>query len=1139
MKKSTVLMISILIVLCGLFASGQIAWALDAPHNTNDQGWSINCSSCHYSPTSTPSWATLPATPENTFFNNLCTDCHTAGRLSSSQYTDIKTHSAANTGSAYWSGQWTVECRTCHSPHYQQQATNTAYVSQPGVNVVTGAVTGLNSSPAAVISTLTDASKNFITNQYADYLLLPNVNYPARVYRIISNTQTTFTVAGAINLNYTGVGTTYAIRYGKMVNAAISYPGGANYGYTNPPVSAPVVKFFNVSGENSYGTSTTASNMTAVCQVCHTQTQSFNNSGVQESGNHPANVAGKQNCMECHTHASGFKIGGCIGCHGTPPIDNTLGGPTGLANNNGGTGSTTPGAHAKHSVSLNYSCDACHEKGMPVTAMPNYSIEMGFKATYNPNGGTYWTRTSLANGYTYTQGNVLTTLTPSATGPMSCSNLYCHSNVQPPTTGSGLPTSFATASWAGAVACGDCHAADGVQGKKTLMSSGSHSTHVNTTTGGYSLACGTCHLNAGSGTLNHVDRVIEVNFNTPLAGTGSYGGDAGNTGNHAPGQGYGSCSTTYCHGNFAGGNNANTPAWGNAASGNCGTCHGASAANPPVNASHSKHAGASGYSYGCQLCHSSTTADGTSITNYTNHVDHNTDWSFSAADQRTNGALYKGATTGNNTTVGTGYGSCTNLYCHSQGTSNTAPYSAPIATATWGAASLGCAGCHGGVGTLATGAHAKHLATAIPSGAITCNNCHNATAANSTTISNAANHVDKSVTINFNGVSSGATATYNGQTVGGASVYQKTPGSAVGTCNTTNCHGGNSQAWNIVNNDATCVKCHGVAGTSPAAYGADRNLAAPGYNNTGVNTSGNVGTITGGVSNDIKVGAHDTHLRGNGGFKSGGIACTDCHSVSSLSDSGHMNGATSFSWSALATKGGALTPTYSAGTCNNVYCHGAAMSVVATQGTNTRPGWTLNSYLTQSASAMNTADCNICHQSPAFSNPNYNHSGVTLTAGACNSCHGHDGASAMHIDGVLQATGGACNSCHDYDLDANGDWGKNQKAIEGWGAHALHISHLKNLSGVTLNAAGDFFGSASFNAVCGVCHTRSSSNHAMSGTPNTRTINFGDGQTTYMFSTASGTITYNGVTGVSSATTPKTCSNVSCHFQPAPVWQGI
>jgi predicted CxxxxCH...CXXCH cytochrome family protein len=374
-------------------------------------------------------------------------------------------------------------------------------------------------------------------------------------------------------------------------------------------------------------------------------------------------------------------------------------------------------------------------------------------------------------------------------------------------------------------------------------------------------------------------------------------------------------------------------------------------------------------------------------------------------------------------------------------------------------------------------------------------------------------------------------------------VYQKTPGSAAGTCNTTYCHGGNSQTWTAVNTDATCVKCHGVVSTTTASYLANTDLAAPGYIRTsplgtGVNTSGTPGTLSGGVSNDAKVGAHDTHLRGNGGYKTSGILCTDCHSVTSLTSSGHMNGSTSFTWSNLATNNGTLTPSYTSGACNNVYCHGSSF-IVATRGTDTTPVWTDGTHLTNPAATMNTTDCNKCHQSPPTAAVNYNHSGVTLTANGCNACHQHDGAGATHIDGVLQAAGGACNSCHDYDVDSvTGDWGKSLKAVEGWGAHALHINHLKTVSGATLSATGDNFNTANYNAVCGVCHTRSSANHAMSGTPNTRTINFGDGQPTYVFSTGS-TLTYNGVTGVSSATTPKTCSNVSCHFQPAPVWQGL
>jgi predicted CxxxxCH...CXXCH cytochrome family protein len=330
--------------------------------------------------------------------------------------------------------------------------------------------------------------------------------------------------------------------------------------------------------------------------------------------------------------------------------------------------------------------------------------------------------------------------------------------------------------------------------------------------------------------------------------------------------------------------------------------------------------------------------------------------------------------------------------------------------------------------------------------------------------------------------------------------------------------------------------------TSTASYQANTDLAAPGYIRTsplgtGVNTNGQTGTISGGVSNDPKVGAHDAHLRGTGGFKTGGIVCTDCHTVTSLSSSGHMNGSTTFVWSALSSSKG-LIPVYAGGACSNIYCHGNGM-VAANRGTNTSPTWTSGTYLANPAA--NLTDCQVCHGSPpAFqSNGTTSHAAVTLSAGACNACHGHTGSDLTHIDGILQATGGACSSCHDYDVDANGDWGKSPKAIEGWGAHAVHINHLKTLSGVTLNANGDVFGGANFNAICGVCHTRQSANHDMGGAVNTRTINFGDGQAAHVFSSASGTMPiYSGLTGSTSAQRAKTCSNVNCHFQVTPVWQG-
>jgi len=118
-----------------------------------------------------------------------------------------------------------------------------------------------------------------------------------------------------------------------------------------------------------------------------------------------------------------------------------------------------------------------------------------------------------------------------------------------------------------------------------------------------------------------------------------------------------------------------------------------------------------------------------------------------------------------------------------------------------------------------------------------------------------------------------------------------------------------------------------------------------------------------------------------------------------------------------------------------------------------------------------------------------------------------------------------------------GDWGSQPKAVEGWGAHATHITHLKAVTGATLSATGDSFGTGVFLQVCGVCHTPDPALHSMGNTTNQRSI-FSTGSLTYQFSSLSGQPTYSGVTGTSSQFFEKTCSNVSCHFQKTPVWQG-
>jgi hypothetical protein len=74
----------------------------------------------------------------------------------------------------------------------------------------------------------------------------------------------------------------------------------------------------------------------------------------------------------------------------------------------------------------------------------------------------------------------------------------------------------------------------------------------------------------------------------------------------------------------------------------------------------------------------------------------------------------------------------------------------------------------------------------------------------------------------------------------------------------------------------------------------------------------------------------------------------------------------------------------------------------------------------------------------------------------------------------------------------------------------------------------DGFGTPSYQLVCGACHdtTQGAQHHDSS-----RTIKMQSG-----FQFGSSAPTYSGTVGASSAAAPKTCSNVSCHYQTTPVW---
>jgi hypothetical protein len=152
----------------------------------------------------------------------------------------------------------------------------------------------------------------------------------------------------------------------------------------------------------------------------------------------------------------------------------------------------------------------------------------------------------------------------------------------------------------------------------------------------------------------------------------------------------------------------------------------------------------------------------------------------------------------------------------------------------------------------------------------------------------------------------------------------------------------------------------------------------------------------------------------------------------------------------------------------------------------------------------------------------------------CTSCHKHN-------DGFSKA-GATCDSCHGYPpqpADATTtpvrvDDGKAYQAVEGKGAHVEHVNHLAALAGVTLDPNSDGYGDVNVSKVCGVCHDMNGATHEMGGGAGAnRIINF-NGSNAFQFG---GAPTYNGIEDDPSATTPKTCSNINCHFQATPWWE--
>jgi len=856
------------------------------------------------------------------------------------------------------------------------------------------------------------------------------------------------------------------------------------------------------------------------CDQCHADTVS-NNTTISNPANHVDGVKTIKvaidgttcNNIQCHSDGNfdgtvtynnpvwGTDTLDCTSCHG----DGATKAYPAYADGNAGTGASN--SHNAHVGTSGLNCEECHAltsvdgtaiDGSDPTQHVDQTVDISFKQ-----GGTY------------------------NTGTETCSTTYCH--------GTGTPQ------WGGTVNCGDCHAVN-----NTLA--GTHSTHWgtgtnasasdrstaanNSTTGAYIFTCAVCHNGAThAGGPVGGGQTGEISFDAAVAGGGTY--TAGGTTSTDPnGFDYtnGSCSSTYCHSDGAGGNPNVTPTWG--ATLDCASCHNYTAASgtPMASGSHTAHIndGSVMTNKSCEDCHNATTTDGTTIADKTMHVNQTKDVALSS----TWGGSYTS-------------GACSTSYCHSNGTALTSPYNAPNTDLVWGTGTADCTSCHDGPtsgpsytnGSPKANSHAKHTGAPWSFG---CVKCHDSTVDAANAITTPANHLNQ---------------TYD---VSGADIGSYTYNTGGGTCSNIACHGGNNAQWGAT---LTCSDCHeGTGDVDDYTFNNGTMARIDSSEWTGSGHGQASISLTCDYCHDDTVshgdGTNPFRLANNNANGNGwNDACFVCHMTGST---GYDPGAGNKNSTLKVDKyhyGTSHDATYNSGKfcwdCHDPHGDGNIKMVQAkparrTDGTYGIPTVTPTTSVVftnntvgagaggfaRTSAPYEEGICNTCHETAAglnnYTSTSYDGSHYTSV---CTQCHKHSPDTT--VDGnAFQPSGGGCNGCHGYppaigDGKAYMDGGVGESK----GAHTKHVNHLLSLTGYTLDPQNDSFGDAKWQAICGVCHNNAT--HEMSDSaPANRHIEV---PTTYQF--GPNAPVYNGVPGTSSTVNLKSCSNVSCHFKDSPGWQ--
>ncbi len=600
--------------------------------------------------------------------------------------------------------------------------------------------------------------------------------------------------------------------------------------------------------------------------------------GTCSSSNCHGNGQGGAPAVSSFTWGSSL---GCTGCHGDA-ASNSLSGKHQAHLNNAAV------------IGVNLGCRDCHA----ITVSDNSTVSNKAKHA------NYYKDYSGINAGRYSVSTKL------------CSNLYCHSN------GKGVYVNPPAWNSSHTLGCNGCHGTGNAAGSPDYDSgpagsatANSHSKHAGPIA--YGFKCQVCHYETTSnstsirGDINpskHIDRSSQNVAFDSSQGDASYV-----TGTR-------SCSGTYCHSK---GTSSSPPypapvqtalQWGGAPLG-CAGCHytnydsGGWQIGNYLAGSHPYHVDAtSGARVACYKCHIATVSSGMTITSTSNHVNRNVDIAFDSTTTAALNAKYKGYSairSRPSVSAPGSFGSCDNVYCHSNGQNNGGfgiTYSNPV----WGVSSTGrCPSCHnwGGHGSnpgppISSGSHTKHI-DKIGGLHKSCAVCH---FGQYRSLSDTEDHC---IGCHKNGVNIWPILHVNGKVdvyfvpeIGGAYNGTPVPGDGYSNCSNTYCHSDGTSISSGIIPDNTSVNWGSGTLACNACHGKSNPKGSPDYAN---------GTR--------KSNSHSMHTA---------IGCNYCHAATTY-DGINANGWAHINRVYNVIPGGGISFTYTyaptGGTCSSTYCH--------------------------------------------------------------------------------------------------------------------------------------------------------------------------------------------------------------------------